>query len=420
MKAQAPQIRRCVIYTRKSIAKGLDQEFNSLDAQADVCMKFIERHKDDGWVYTGTYVDAAVSGTTVEREQLTALRRLVKAGAVDCIVVYKLDRLSRDLADFSILMKEFAENGVIFESTTQCLQSDTPEGKLSMNMMAVVADYEAAIIRARLRDKIRATRARGRWVGGRPPYGYQLTKQGLQIVPGEADVVRLIYDLHEQGMNVGDIAVRLNEAKHQFRSIGKKPASEWHGQIVKRILMHPVYAGFLRDGDELIKGIHVPFIAEKQYFAAVKRLEESVRHKPQKKHDVLFPLKGLLRCSMCGNEYIGVCNVRSGILRRYYVCKTKAYRSKEKCESPRFNADQMERFVAKQLGTLRDNPNLSAAIIGQLPEFDAHRVADCLYSLDLILEGATLQELDRVFHAAFKSISIDPETSQLNVTLNDL
>ena len=105
MKAQAPQIRRCVIYTRKSIAKGLDQEFNSLDAQADVCMKFIERHKDDGWVYTGTYVDAAVSGTTVEREQLTALRRLVKAGAVDCIVVYKLDRLSRDLADFSILMK---------------------------------------------------------------------------------------------------------------------------------------------------------------------------------------------------------------------------------------------------------------------------------------------------------------------------
>lgn len=80
----------------------------------------------------------------------------------------------------------------------------------------------------------------------------------------------------------------------------------------------------------------------------------------------------------------------------------------------------MERFVAKQLGTLRDNPNLSAAIIGQLPEFDAHRVADCLYSLDLIMEEATPQELDRVFHAAFKSISIDPETSQLNVTLNDL
>ena len=190
--------------------------------------------------------------------------------------------------------------------------------------------------------------------------------------------------------------------------------------MVKRILMHPVYAGFLRDGDELIKGIHVPFISEKQYFAAVKRLEESVRHKPQKKHDVLFPLKGLLRCSLCGNEYIGVCNVRTGILRRYYVCKTKAYRSKTKCESPRFNADQMEQFVAKQLGTLRDNPNLSAAIIGQLPEFDAHRVADCLYSLDLIMEEATPQELDRVFHAAFKSISIDPETSQLNVTLNDL
>ena len=127
-------------------------------------MDCIRRHEKDGWVFEASLVDAAVSGTTVHRDQLNMLRHQVRAGEIDCVVVYKLDRLSRDLGDFTTLMKEFSDHNVAFVSATQSIETHTPEGKLSMNMMAVVADYEAAIIRSRLRDKINACKAQGSWV----------------------------------------------------------------------------------------------------------------------------------------------------------------------------------------------------------------------------------------------------------------
>ena len=419
MKHPRQQIQRCAIYTRKSIAKGLDQEYNSLDAQEDFCMNFIARHSAEGWVCVGTYCDAAVSGTTVEREQLTRLRQQVKAHAVDRVVVYKLDCLSRDLADFTILMKEFADNGVSFVSATQALEAHTPEGKLSMNMMAVVADYEAAMIRARIRDKLRATREKGLWVGGCPPFGYRMEDKKLSIDPKTAPTVRSIFNLYLEGSTMSDLA-RLLNSKPDMPPPGR--TSVWCGQTVRRILSNPVYCGYLKgEGEELIRGIHVPIINYEVWQEVARRLEENKRIHAEivKKTAPIFALRGLLTCARCGRAYIGVrAKSASSVWHRYYTCSSGNSHGCTFCGNARFNATQLEQFLARYIMlTFKQDPTLFNALISEMRNVTARDLSDALSSMDLQVDKLTPQELKPLLHAVFRSISIGEH--QLDICLRN-
>ncbi len=418
MKHPRQQIQRCAIYTRKSIAKGLEQEYNSLDAQEDFCMNFIARHSAEGWVCVGTYCDAAVSGTTVEREQLTRLRQQVKAHAVDRVVVYKLDRLSRDLADFTILMKEFADNGVSFVSATQALEAHTPEGKLSMNMMAAVADYEAAVIRARIRDKLRATREKGLWVGGCPPYGYQMVEKKLSVDPETAPTVRTIFNLFLEGCTMMDIARSLN-AKPDIPCPGK--ASAWHGQSIRRILGNPIYAGFIRGEDTLHQGVHIPIISCEAYQEVCRRLEinRQIHEQVVKQDGPVFPLQDMLCCSICGRPYVGVRSAAANAIRhRYYICSSNSAHGITPCGNVRFNATQLELFFARYvLLTFRHDKHLHQALRAQLNREEARRVTEALDSADIELEKLSLPELTPIFRAVFRIIAMGEH--QLDICLRN-
>ncbi len=184
----------CAIYTRKSTEEGLDQNFNSLDAQRDACENFIASQKSEGWMMARErYDDGGYSGGNMERPGLKKLLDDVRSGMVDIIVVYKIDRLSRSLADFAKLVEIFDEHKVTFVSVTQAFNTTTSMGRLTLNILLSFAQFERELAGERVRDKIAASRQRGIWMGGMPPLGYDVADRKLIANAAEAKIVREVF-----------------------------------------------------------------------------------------------------------------------------------------------------------------------------------------------------------------------------------
>src|SRR3954453_23150159 len=185
---------RCAIYTRKSSEEGLEQEFNSLQAQREACEAFITSQRQEGWVCLPKgYDDGGFSGATMDRPALQQLLADITAGRVDIVVVYKIDRLTRSLADFAKIVEIFDAKGASFVSVTQQFNTTTSMGRLTLNILLSFAQFEREVIGERIRDKIAASKRRGMWMGGVPPLGYQARDRKLVIVDSEAEIVRLIF-----------------------------------------------------------------------------------------------------------------------------------------------------------------------------------------------------------------------------------
>ena len=190
---------RCAIYTRKSTEEGLQQEFNSLDAQREAGEAFIASQKHEGWqVVAEHYDDGGYTGGNMDRPALQRLLAAVEARSVDCVVVYKVDRLSRSLMDFARIIEVFDQNGVSFVSVTQQFNTTTSIGRLTLNILLSFAQFEREIISERTRDKMSAARRKGKWIGGHPVLGYDIDPKGGRIIvnPEEAEQVRTIFDLY--------------------------------------------------------------------------------------------------------------------------------------------------------------------------------------------------------------------------------
>src|SRR5947209_18209027 len=185
---------RCAIYTRKSSEEGLDQEFNSLQAQREACEAFIDSQRHEGWVcLRAAYDDGGFSGATMDRPALQELLADITAGRVDTIVVYKIDRLTRSLADFAKIVEILDARGASFVSVTQQFNTTTSMGRLTLNVLLSFAQFEREVIGERIRDKIAASKKKGMWMGGVPPLGYQAQDRKLFIVESEAEIVRFIF-----------------------------------------------------------------------------------------------------------------------------------------------------------------------------------------------------------------------------------
>ena len=185
---------RCAVYTRKSSEEGLEQEFNSLHAQREACESYIASQRSEGWVLVrDQYDDGGISGGTLERPGLKRLLADVEDGLVDVVVVYKIDRLSRSLMDFSKLVEVFDRNGVTFVSVTQSFNTTTSMGRLTLNILLSFAQFEREVTAERIRDKVRASRMKGMWMGGCPPFGYEVKDRKLVINEADAAHVRWIF-----------------------------------------------------------------------------------------------------------------------------------------------------------------------------------------------------------------------------------
>lgn len=220
--------KRCAIYCRKSVEEGLEQEFNSLDAQREAGEAYILSQKANGWVCLPEhYDDGGYSGGNMKRAALQKLLKDCETGLVDIIVVYKIDRLSRSICDFADLTKKFDEWGVEFSSVTQEINTATSAGRMMLNILITFAQYEREVITERVRDKMSASRMKGMWMGGNVPMGYDVVNKKLVINPTEAEIVRRIFQRYIEIQSPKLIAMELNEQNIKTRQ-GKKMGYQLH------------------------------------------------------------------------------------------------------------------------------------------------------------------------------------------------
>jgi site-specific DNA recombinase len=245
---------RCAVYTRKSSEEGLEQEFNSLDAQRAAGEAYIASQSHEGWLLVpDRYDDGGISGATLERPALKRLLADVEAGRIDCVVVYKVDRLSRSLTDFAKLVDVFEQHGVSFVSVTQHFCTTTSMGRLTLNILLSFAQFEREVIGERIRDKFAASRAKGMWMGGIPPLGYDVSDRKLVVNPAEADLVRLIF---RRFLDLGSALLLIRELNAQcYRT------KSWTTQ-----------AGTFREGRPFDKGTLYKILRNRTYLGeAVQR-----------------------------------------------------------------------------------------------------------------------------------------------------
>jgi DNA invertase Pin-like site-specific DNA recombinase len=257
---------RCAIYCRKSSEEGLEQDFNSLDAQREACAAYIKSQASEGWrLVRDRYDDGGISGGTLERPGLKRLLADVAGGQIDIVVVYKVDRLTRSLLDFAKLVEAFDRAGTSFVSITQSFSTTTSMGRLTLNMLLSFAQFEREVTAERIRDKIAASKAKGMWMGGTPPIGYRPNGRSLAIVEEQAAIVRLIFRRYVELGNVRLLAAELDQKGIRSparragtgRTFGNRPFSR--GQLY-RMLTNPTYIARINHGGRSHMANHAPII----------------------------------------------------------------------------------------------------------------------------------------------------------------
>lgn len=285
---------RCAIYTRKSSDEGLDQAFNSLDAQREAGEAYVKSQRSEGWRVVATrYDDGGCSGGTMERPALQRLLADVRAGQIDVVVVYKIDRLTRSLADFARIVELFDARGISFVSVTQSFNTTSSMGRLTLNVLLSFAQFEREVTGERIRDKIAASKARGLWMGGIPPLGYDLPDAGsrtLRVNPAEAATVRQIFGLY---LELGSVH-RLADALAQ-RGIVSKSHIARNGKVrggvpfssgaLFHLLRNRLYLGQITHRDQVYPGSHEAIVDATLFEAVQIRLDGNRRERHAGGHD---------------------------------------------------------------------------------------------------------------------------------------
>ena len=321
---KAPNI-RCAIYTRKSSEEGLDQEFNSLDAQREACAAYVASQKGEGWVLLpDRYDDGGVSGSTLERPAVQRLLADIDAGKVDRIIVYKVDRLTRSLADFSRLVDRFEMAGASFVSVTQSFNTATSMGRLTLNMLLSFAQFEREVTAERIRDKIAASKRKGLWMGGMTPLGYEANGRTLKIDPIEAKIVRTLFQRY---LEIGCVRKLKEEADRSGLRTRRRvfDSGKVYGGVpftrgrIYHLLSNPVYIGQIRHKEQTFDGQHPPIIPREMWDAVQAKLaNNAARAKRRETAASPSPLAGKF-VDETGDRLTPSHAVRRGQRHRYYV-----------------------------------------------------------------------------------------------------
>ena len=367
---QAPPARiRCAIYTRKSTEEGLEQEFNSLDAQREAAEAFIASQRQEGWIALPTrYDDGGYSGGTMERPALDHLMRDVQAGSVDCVVVYKVDRLSRSLMDFTKIVEIFDRCDVSFVSVTQQFNTTSSMGRLTLNILLSFAQFEREIIGERIRDKIAAAKRKGKHTGGMPILGYDIDHANRRLVinPEEAELVQRIFKRFIRLGSPLKVAQELNAdgitTKRWVRANGKvREGRPWNKSHISRMVNNRKYVGEVTHKGAVYPGEHEAIISRKLWDDAHKILSENY-HQRSARTRAKTPalLKGIIRCGHCGNSMGITFTRRNGKLYRYYLCVHASKNGYASCPVKSVAAGEMEEAVMGQLRAVFRSPDLIA------------------------------------------------------------
>jgi DNA invertase Pin-like site-specific DNA recombinase len=354
---------RCAVYTRKSSEEGLEQAFNSLHAQREACEAYIRSQRHEGWTCLAQhYDDGGLSGATMDRPALQQLLADIQAGKIDAVVTYKVDRLTRSLADFAKIVEVFDAKGVSFVSVTQQFNTTTSMGRLTLNVLLSFAQFEREVTGERIRDKIAASKKKGMWMGGMPPLGYRASDHKLIVIESEAETVRHIFQRYAA---LGSVRLLQQELEtHGIRS--KRWTStagrRWGGKpIVRgalyRMLQNRIYRGEIVHKDQHYPGEHMPIVDEALWDEVqVKLAANAVEHRNGEKMKNASLLAGLLFDGQ-GHRMTPTHAIKKGTRYRYYVSRPLI--SESRADTPdglRTPAGDIEQLVINRIGQLLSEP----------------------------------------------------------------
>jgi site-specific DNA recombinase len=373
--AGSPTI-RCAIYTRKSSDEGLQQEFNSLDAQREAAEAYIVSQKGEGWVaLPDRYDDGGYTGGNMERPALQRLLADIEIGEIDSVAVYKVDRISRSLLDFARMMETFDKHQVSFLSVTQHFNTATPMGRLILNILLSFAQFEREIIGERIRDKIAASRRKGKWTGGTPILGYDVDRSNcgpkLVINPAEASRVLAIFEMYLEHGTLLAVVAELERRGWRSKVWTTRGGKRRGGLPIDKCRLHNLltnvlYVGKIRHKKEVYAGEHEAIVPEELFRRVQTRLQQNRNAgnvEVRNRHGAL--LRRLLYCKACGRAMVHTFASRGNKRYRYYTCTNAIKNGRRKCPAASLPAGEIEKAVVDQIRCIGQDPDLLGETLQQ-------------------------------------------------------
>jgi site-specific DNA recombinase len=430
--ASSPSLVRCAIYTRKSTEEGLDQNFNSLDAQRESAEAYVLSQKNEGWIaLDDRYDDGGFTGANMERPGLKRLLADVELGKVDCIVVYKYDRLSRSLADFMKLLEILDRHHVTFVAVTQPFDTRTSAGRFMVHMLLNFAQFEREMIAERTRDKMRAARRKGKWIGGYPILGYDVAPKGgaLLVNPAEAERVREIFRLYLQLGALSPVLEELDRRESRMKAWTTRDGvlrggSRFSKTTLHALLTNVAYSGRVQFEGKLFGGEHERIIDDNLFDQVQERLHRDGskgERKVRNKHAAL--LKGLVECGSCGGAMIHTYVQKKKARYRYYVCAIAHQRGWNKCETRSVSAPELEGAVINQLRNFARDPTVLSEVLQRIaegrqpnePMADPADVQAALLRFDPLWEQLTISEQETFIRTLVRQVKYDGRTGEVTI-----
>jgi site-specific DNA recombinase len=334
---------------------GLEQEFNTLDAQREACEAYICSQAGAGWrVLADHYDDGGFTGANIDRPAFQRLLADVEAGRVDTVVVYKLDRVSRSLLDFATVMNRLNKAGVGFVSVTQNFSTTDAVGRMTLNLLATFAEFEREQIGERTRDKMAASRRRGKWTGGFVPLGYRVVDKKLVVADLEAELVREVFGLYLEHRSALAVAQMLTKRGRTTR--GRLAASgrvreprAWGKNDVLGVLKNPVYGGLMRYRDELHDGEHEAIVDPRTLEVARRMLACTNGGRTPRRRNPEYLLSGILMCARCGSALTAASSNKGGREYRYYRCVKRDKEGRAACSTRPMSGSAIEDYITQRL-----------------------------------------------------------------------
>jgi len=411
--------KRCAVYCRVSSDEGLDQAFNSIDAQKESGHAFIKSQSHEGWISVkDDYDDPAYSGGNMERPALQRLLKDIKAGRIDMIVVYKIDRLSRSLADFAKMVEVFDAHKVSFSAVTQQINSATSMGRLMLNVLLSFAQFEREVTSERIRDKFAASKAKGIFMGGAVPLGYRVENRKLWVIPEEAEVIRFIY---EEYARVRRTVVVLDALEQ--KGIKTRKGKAFSRQSIFAILRNPLYQGLMAHKGKTYPGLHDAIVTKEMVDAVrpILELEPSdLRSLAQSRHNPPALLRGLLFAPNGHRMTPGftVKKANGGHRYRYYQDLHAVRFGKNANGFGLINASQIEEIVIKHVVAALQSPESIQSVWDEIrkqhPDIDEGHVLLAMRNMGEMWSEMFPQEQIRIVRLLIERVQITDSAIEID------